>query len=89
MSLAAFNAHRFSRGGSSSVNGCEEIEMRMALAVGSLGVDTLWTQKRDRAGRVLLRILRRVSRQRAESLEVTIARAIDQALVEFAREMAG
>jgi hypothetical protein len=67
----------------------EEIEMRMAVAVGSLGVDTLWTQKKDRTGRVLLRILWRVSRQPAESLEVIIARAIDHAFAEFAMEMGG
>jgi hypothetical protein len=63
--------------------------MRVAVAGGSLSIDTLWTQTKDGAARALLRIFSRVSRRPAESFEVIIARAIDDAFAEFAKEMAG
>jgi hypothetical protein len=67
----------------------QDIAMRMAVEVGSFGVDAWMGQKMDPTGRVLLRVLWRLSRQPSESLELIIGRSIDQAFAAFAREMAG
>jgi hypothetical protein len=61
----------------------------MAVEVGSVGIDAWLGQKKDPAGRVLLRILWRLSHQPSESLEVILARSIDRAFAEFASELRG
>jgi len=49
-----------------------------------------WTAKLLSGNRTLARIVRILSRQLAsESLEVTVARAVEQAFAEFARELDG
>lgn len=42
---------------------------------------------RDSIGRALLRLIPRLPRQKPESLEMIVARSIDQAFAEFAKEM--
>ncbi len=45
------------------------------------------SQTRDSIGRLLLRLIRGRRRQKRESLEMLVARSIEQAFVEFAKEM--
>jgi hypothetical protein len=63
--------------------------MRIALDVGSFGIDTRWARTRDPHGRVVLRFLWKVAGPAQESLESVISRSVDQAFAEFAREMGG
>lgn len=61
--------------------------MRMEVALAGFGVDARWAQKRDPRGKVSLRILWRLTRREPESLEQLVARSVDQAIAELAREM--
>jgi hypothetical protein len=42
---------------------------------------------RDLIGRALLRLIPAIQRQKRESLEIIVARSIDRAFAEFAKEM--
>jgi hypothetical protein len=63
--------------------------MRVAVAVGGFGLDARWTQARNSHGQVLLQVLLRLSRRPSESLETLLARGVERAFAEFAREMEG
>jgi hypothetical protein len=63
--------------------------MRLVLEVGSSQWDLWLAGKRRTTDRVLLQVLWKLTRKPADTLETTIARAIDQAFSEFSREMAG
>ena len=62
--------------------------MRIAVAVGGFGLDARWNQRRDRRGRLLMRLLWRFTRRAPETLESVVSRSVDQAFAEFAEEMA-
>jgi hypothetical protein len=62
--------------------------MRIALDVGSFGLDTRWIRTRDPRGRVVLRFLWRLVRPAPEPFDLVISRSVDQAFADFAREMA-
>jgi len=63
--------------------------MRLVFEVGSAQFDVWLARRQQSTGRVLLQMLWRLSREPVESFEAAIARGIDQAFSEFAREMAG
>ena len=64
--------------------------MQSAVEVDGLGIEGRWTRRLLSGNRLLLRLARSISRQmRSESLEATIAHAVDRAFAEFAREMKG
>jgi hypothetical protein len=52
-----------------------------------LSVAAQRSRRRDSIGRVLLRLVSGLRHQNRESLETIVARSIDQAFAEFAREM--
>ena len=66
-----------------------DMAMRMAVEIGGFGLDGWVAPKKDPAGRLLLRVLWRLSRQPSESLEQIFARSIDRAFAAFGRELAG
>ena len=64
--------------------------MQSAVEVEVPEIGGRWTPKLLSGNRALLQLLRVVSRQLAsETLEATVARAVEQAFAEFAREMGG
>ena len=64
------------------------VEVEVEVEVPELG--SRFTRKLLSGNRALRRLFRIVSRElTSESLEVTVARAVEQAFAEFAREMGG
>lgn len=63
--------------------------MRLVVEIGSSQFDVWLATKRKSTGRVLLQMLWRLSGEPKESFERGIARAVDDAFSEFAREMSG